>query len=77
MSKDVRICSYFSKPKGIRKQKHLGNTVPADRKFSVGMSYTQFPSANRHWRPPVNSQDGAGLEFDGTVNNRQTVFDRI
>lgn len=27
MSKDVRICGYFSQPKGVCKQKSLGNTA--------------------------------------------------
>ena len=26
MTKDVKICGYFAKPKGVHKQKSLGNT---------------------------------------------------
>jgi hypothetical protein len=33
VSKDVRIRSYFSKPKGVREQKRLGNTVPGNGSF--------------------------------------------
>jgi hypothetical protein len=32
VSKDVNICGYLSKPKGIRKQKGLGITGINDRK---------------------------------------------